>query len=496
MAYLYEDSEWSFKNIQKVYDAIEQIAVEELKLDCYPNQIEVISSQQMLEAYASNGMPIFYQHWSFGKHFALQEEAYKKGRAGLAYEIVINSSPARAYLMEENTMTMQTLVIAHASFGHNFFFKNNYLFKQWTDAESIIDYLTFAKNYINNCEQKYGFERVESLLDSCHALMDHGVDRFKRTPELTPELQEKRRKERDEYTSSQLNDLWRTIPNKKKKKQLDDKKFPEHPEENLLYFIEKYAPNLEQWEREIVRIVRNIAQYWYPQKQTKIANEGTACFVHYYIMTRLDEKNLLPPGAFMEFLSSHTAVCMQQDFSNNINPYALGFNIFMDIKRISENPTEEDKLWFPDIAGGDWLKNIHFAMKNFRDDSLIKQYLSPHLIRKFRMFILDDVEKQPEFTVERIHNERGYKKTRDILSRNNDLQYIEPDIQIIDVDLEGDRSILLHHYQKDQIPLSEKSCLQTLKHFRKLWGYKTILKTIHDGVTREQHVVDIVDGKS
>jgi stage V sporulation protein R len=71
--------------------------------------------------------------------------------------------------MEENTMTMQALVIAHAAYGHNSFFKGNYLFRTWTDADAIVDYLVFAKNYIAECEQRYGIDAVELLLDSCHA---------------------------------------------------------------------------------------------------------------------------------------------------------------------------------------------------------------------------------------------------------------------------------------------------------------------------------------
>ena len=117
------------------------IAVDELGLDVYPVQIEVITSEQMLDAYASVGLPLMYRHWSFGKRFAYHETLYRKGLQGLAYEIVINSNPCICYIMEENSMTMQTLVIAHAAFGHNHFFKNNYLFRQWTDAGGILDYL-------------------------------------------------------------------------------------------------------------------------------------------------------------------------------------------------------------------------------------------------------------------------------------------------------------------------------------------------------------------
>ena len=122
---LFEGADWDFPTLQRIHDACEEIAQTELGLDVYPNQIEIITAEQMLDAYSSSGMPLFYKHWSFGKHFAHHEAFYRKGLRGLAYEIVINSSPCISYLMEENTATMQTLVIAHAAFGHNHFFKNN-----------------------------------------------------------------------------------------------------------------------------------------------------------------------------------------------------------------------------------------------------------------------------------------------------------------------------------------------------------------------------------
>ena len=112
-------------------------------------------------------MPLFYRHWSFGKQFVRNEALYRKGWQGLAYEIVINSNPCVVYLLEENTATMQTLVVAHAAFGHNHFFKNNYVFKQWTDADGILDYLAFAKNYIAECEDRHGAAEVETRAGRC-----------------------------------------------------------------------------------------------------------------------------------------------------------------------------------------------------------------------------------------------------------------------------------------------------------------------------------------
>ena len=152
--------DWTFELLERYHSEIARVA-EHYRLKTYPNQIEVISSEQMMDAYSSVGMPIGYHHWSFGKRFISTEQNYKRGQMGLAYEIVINSDPCIAYLMEENTLPMQALVMAHACYGHNSFFHSNYLFKTWTDAASIIDYLIFARHYISECEERYGIEAVE-----------------------------------------------------------------------------------------------------------------------------------------------------------------------------------------------------------------------------------------------------------------------------------------------------------------------------------------------
>ena len=134
----------------------------------------------MLDAYSSVGLPLMYRHWSFGKRFARDELLYRAGMQSLAYEIVINSNPCIAYLMEENTMTMQALVIAHACFGHNHFFRSNHLFRQWTDADGILDYLAFARRFVAECEERHGLAAVERMLDAAHALQGQGVHRYLR----------------------------------------------------------------------------------------------------------------------------------------------------------------------------------------------------------------------------------------------------------------------------------------------------------------------------
>jgi len=209
---LFTGPNWDFGGLRRVYEAIERIAFDELGLDIYPVQIEVITSEQMLDAYSSVGLPLMYRHWSFGKRFAYHETLYRKGLQGLAYEIVINSNPVICYIMEENSMTMQTLVIAHAAFGHNHFFKNNYLFRQWTDADGILDYLSFARDYVSKCEERYGAEAVERVLDAAHALKEHGVNRY--AHRSRPNLAEEKRRieERRAHEEATYNDLTRTTP--------------------------------------------------------------------------------------------------------------------------------------------------------------------------------------------------------------------------------------------------------------------------------------------
>jgi len=476
-------SEWTFELVERYEKAIAEIAAE-YGLDTYPNQIEIISSEQMMDAYASSGMPLYYHHWSFGKHFLGIQNRYTRGHMGLAYEIVINSNPCIAYLMEENTMMMQALVIAHASYGHNSFFKGNYLFRTWTDAGSIIDYLLFARNYIDHCEQKYGLDAVEKTLDACHALMNYGVDRYKRPYPISASEEVERQKERETYLQKQVNDLWRTIP--VDKSDLDKEKkqrFLDEPQENLLYFIEKKAPLLEPWQREIVRIVRKISQYFYPQRQTQVMNEGWATFWHYTILNTLYDRGLVTDGFMVEFLQSHSSVIAQPAFDSRyysgINPYALGFAMFRDIRRICENPTDEDRRWFPDFAGSDWQKTLDFAMRSFKDESFILQFLSPTVIRDFKLFAVVDDDEEKDIRVEAIHDDQGYRRVRELLAAQYNLGDREPNIQIVDIAMRGNRVMYLQHIQHNRRPLN-KDTVEVLRHLHYLWDFDIQLDSIQD----------------
>lgn len=490
---LFDGAEWTFDVLKKIYDAVEEIGVGEMDLDIYPNQIEVITAEQMLDAYTSTGMPLMYRHWSFGKQFAYEEANYKRGMRSLAYELVINSNPCINYVMEENSATMQTLVFAHAAFGHNHFFKNNYLFQQWTNADAILDYLSFAKDYVTKCEERYGLDEVEQIMDSAHALMRQGISRHPKRLRMKLKDQKKRQQERRDYEQQSYSDLWRTLPpapvdtiiDEETLKSAEEGKTLGLPEENLLYFLEKYSPTLQDWQREILRIVRIISQYFYPQRQTKMMNEGCATYVHYEIMNSMYDKGLLSEGTMMEFLHMHSSVITQPSFNDRrfsgINPYALGFAMMQDIQRIAESPTQEDKDWFPDIAGsGNALDLLKSTWADFRDESFILQYLSPKVIRDFRFFRLHDDAGEPITEVTGIHDERGYREVRQALAAQYDVSRLDPDIKITDADLSGTRRLALVHNVRNGILLSKKDCELTLQHIAQLWGFRVKLSEVDE----------------
>jgi stage V sporulation protein R len=493
-------TDWTPELIKQSYEEIEKIALEEMELEVYPNSVEIISAEQMLDAYSSIGLPIHYNHWSFGKDFESNFNSYSKGRQGLAYEIVINTNPCISYLMEENNMMMQAMVIAHAAFGHNAVFKNNECFKQWTEASNIIDYMMFARDYIRQCEERYGESEVEKVLDAAHALAPHGVDKFSRkhTPRLSEEARLQKLISEEDAKQKELDIiLKRTSYKDVDLSEHDDGDNPEE-EENLLYFIMKKSPSLPQWKREIIRIVYKINQYFYPQGQTKNLNEGFASFTHYYIMTRMEEKGMISPDAFMYFLESHSGVIFQPEYHRRyyggINPYALGFAIFQDIKRICDNPTEEDKYWFPHLIGKRWQDAVKDAAFEYRDDSFVSQYLSPKVIRDLKLFSVNILVTEGKLEdaaviqtdadgnthsaraiVSDIHDEVGYRNIRNNLAKSFERINFVPQIMVVGADLDGDRALKLKYNSYMGRTLDVEDAILVTSYIDSLWGYQVDL---------------------
>jgi len=226
-----------------------------------------------------------------------------------------------------------------------------------------------------------------------------------------------------------------------------------------------------------------VAQYFYPQRLTKVANEGAATFWHYTLLNELYDTGEVDDGFMLEWLANHSDVVAQPPFDSRgfrgINPYSLGFAIYRDIRRICEQPTDEDRQWFPELAGTAWNEAIFFAMANFKDDSLMEQYLSPKVMREMRLFLLHDGEDdRRHYHVEAIHNEDGYLKLRQALASQYRLEYHTPSIMVARAGDDTERALLLQHRVEGGRLLETDSTEAVMKFVKELWKFDVVLEEV------------------
>jgi spore cortex formation protein SpoVR/YcgB (stage V sporulation) len=480
--YLFESNIWTLPLVEKTLKAVLDLA-KDYGLDLYKPSVEIISSTQMLEMYTSGGLPNNFTHWTFGRDFIQQQKEYLAGQSGLAYEIVINSNPCIAYLMDTNTMTMQALVLAHAAVGHNNFFKTNYLFKDNSDADSILDYTLYAKEFIQRCEDRYGSDPVEDVLDIGLLMQIYGVDKCKRSTDLTYKNVQQKIIDLKRNISTGRDPLFvDNMKQVKHLKQLQDalkhgeaKRVAQAGQENVLAFLAKYSGNRDLNEdfREILNIQCALAQYFYPQRLTKLMNEGWASFWHHRLMTDLWEAGKLTEGSYLEFLHSHTNVLYNYGGGPD-NVYKLGFEMFQDIKRMCENPTEEDLKFRPEICNTDWLTTLKDIAANYRDDSFVLQFLSPKVIRDFGLFEIADDDEDFLKAVD-IADTGGYNSIRKSLSEQYSWEYRIPDLQVTDVIWDGTLVLTYTPFRErgladDVLSGGGGGALHLLEAVRMLWG--------------------------
>jgi stage V sporulation protein R len=497
-------ADWNEELLRRCWEECKVIAQEDMRQTYYEPQIEVVSAAQMLEAYTSSGLPVWYSHWSYGKELVKSEADYKKGLMGLAYEIVINSNPCIAYLMEENNALVQLLVIAHASIGHSAVFKNNFMFKNYTDAAGIVSYLSFARRYILMCEERYGVDEVEAVLDACHALSLYGTDSAKRNRALNSEQEEKKAIERFAQQLYDYDAVWQKVGkglvDKAKADQAppaedDEEGLLAEPQENLLYFIEKHG-KIPAWKKELIRINRMIAQYFDPQRKTKVLNEGYATFTHYYILNRLYDKGLIDEGSMHEFFRMHSGVIAQRAQAA-FNPYKLGFEIFMSLKAACEDGCKDpdDEPYHGHLKGQPWQDVLQEAMMNYTDETFILQFLAPSVAKKLEMFaIRDHGLYDEEYLITEVARPESFRELRAKLAAQYHISRYKPDIQVIGND---DDVLRLKHFVVNNRPLNEEQANDVIAHASYLWG-GTVKLTMYiddgDGETSVPHVIMALNG--
>jgi stage V sporulation protein R len=495
--YLATGTEWDVSLIENAWPVIDKLG-QKYGWKGYKPQFEIITYDQMLECYATVGMPCCYDHWSVGKRYTNDMDDYKKGLKGLAYEMIINTDPAICYLMENNSACMQLLVMAHAAVGHSHFFKHNYLFKEWTDATHILDYMVYAKRFIARCEEKYGNVVVENILDAAHSIQLFSIDKYQRRSKTIAEEKDrliKRLQHQDEFFNAIFDDTQEYSAKTQKiltsLDKLDDNIMPgsRDTDENLLRIIAKNAAHLRPWMKEVLNIVSNIGQYFYPQYQDKVMNEGFASMAHYTLMNDMFDNGLISEGYILEFLDSHSGVTFQPAYNqkskrghsmySGINPYALGFNVFMDIKRICQNPDDEDKRYFSEIAGKDWVETVNFVVENFKDETFIQQYLSPKIIRKMGLFVVAKSELQMDYSgdlykdvlITGTEADKDYQTVKESLAKQYSLSERLP---ILDARIDRVHGVkhlaITHHMRHNGDHLHDSSLGNTLELIAMLWG--------------------------
>jgi stage V sporulation protein R len=483
----FKGKEWTQGMIEDIWVEIEK-AAKVYDLDYYPPRIEIISSEQMLDNYCSVAMPVMYPHWSFGKQFMREAKNYKSGKSGLAFEVVINSNPSISYIMNSNSLCLQILVLAHAGVGHSSFFKNNYMFKQYTDASTIIDFLVYARDYISQCEEKYGIKNVERILDAAHALQSFSIDKILPPKPKTSAMIATLNQAKEDHALESAHFLWDSLfLNKTKPKSQTN----ELREDNILKFIQQHSAILENWEKNIIGIILYLAQYFYPQMQTQVGNEGFATFWHYQLMNDLYDNDIIDEGIMLEFIDNHNAVIAQQipfrkhpitgdlmenPYFSGFNPYYLGFNIYSDVKRISTNPTDFDKRTMPNFIGKDWVDNIKELGYNFVDDGFIMQGLSPALMDKLKLFTITEVQSEPYYLVEDTSSESHYQRIKTSLSNQYNLHTRLPELYIYKCDLKGERCLDLLYNSHNGEELHKVHAQKTIGYIRNLWGHTVAIR--------------------
>ena len=453
-------TQWTVDDLKYWDDRIRE-KVDEFGLSCFPQEFEVCDHEQMLGYMAYHGLPAHYPHWSFGKSFEKLKTLYDYGVSGLPYEMVINANPSLAYLMRDNSLCLQVLTIAHV-YGHNDFFKNNFMFRNTRPEQAISNAKLRAdrvRSYIE--DPSIGLQKVEEILDAAHALSLQ-CRRDTAIRKLKPEEQRQRALEQAQPPA----DPFAAIHKPPEMEEPDLNRVPLEPEEDLLLFIADNNPWLAEWQRDLLHMVHEETQYFLPQMETKIMNEGWASFWHHRIMNSLD----LPEDLHLEFLVHHNQVI--RPHPGGINPYYVGFMVWHDILRRYDDPTPEDIEYGgePDKSG---MEKIFEVRETDRDISFLRRFLTPRLMREMDMF--EYRQRDKKLVVSRVSDEENWREVRNTLLRNIGLSGI-PVIRIIDADYRGSRILYLQH-DHDGRDLDIEYLEKTLAYVHRLWGREVLLET-------------------
>lgn len=419
-------------------------------LDFYPMRYEICPAD-IIYTFGAYGMPTRFSHWSFGKTFNKMKMQYDFGLSKI-YELVINSNPCYAFLLDGNSLIQNKLIVAHV-LAHCDFFKNNARFS--VSNRNMVESMSATAERISRYEIEHGTEAVEQFIDAVLAIQEHvdpqiirpdKLDKGRYTARRMQELEEEAKRQQP---PGRYDDLWGIEEEDKghsNKYAAASRSFPLEPEKDIMWFIQEYSDILEDWQRDIMSMLREEMLYFWPQMETKIMNEGWASYWHQRILREMD----LTSDETVEYAKLNASVV--QPSRHSLNPYYLGLKIFEDIERR-------------------WDREKMFDVREYDSDiSFLRNYLTKELVSDLDLYVFE--KKGAEWKI----TDKAWENIRDqlVISRVNGGS---PYLVVTDGDhLRSGELMIKHLYEGIELDL--KYMERTLPHVYLLWGKPVHLHTM------------------
>jgi stage V sporulation protein R len=453
-------------------------------LDFYPVIFEMVDFNEMNEVASFGGFPVRYPHWRFGMQYQYMEKSYSYGLHKI-YEMVINNNPCYAYLLDNNKMVDQKMVVAHV-YAHCDFFKNNAYFR--VTNRKMMDEMANHGMRIRKYAARFGVEVVENFLDMCFSI-EHLIDADSAFVSAgsndAAETQEDSKGSRvPRLKSKSYMDPYINPPDyiQQKREEMAEKarhretRFPPRPEKDVLMFLLQYAP-IPNWQRDILSIVREESYYFAPQAQTKIMNEGWATYWHTKIMT----EKCLEDSELVDYADHQSGTLGGQPGS--LNPYKLGYELYKDIEyrwntgRFGKEYDECDDLatrrhWDLDLGQG--LEKIFQVRSIYNDMNFIDDFLTEDFCREQKLFSYKLNEKTGMYEID----DRSMKQIKEklLFSLTN---MGHPYITVVDGNYENRGELYLKH-RHDGVDLRIDYAQATLERVFGIWSRPVHVQTIVD----------------
>ncbi len=453
-------------------------------LDFFPILYEVLDYKTMNEVAAYGGFPTRYPHWRFGMDYEQLSKSYEWGLSKI-YEMVINTNPAYAYLLEGNSTTDQKLVMAHVC-AHVDFFKNNYYFSKTN--RKMIDGMANHASRVRRHMARWGQDVVEEFIDTCLSL-ENLIDPMsayivRQRPPRTAEQQradEEAEPEVGKLRSKGYMDSFINPPSyleaQKKKKEEEAKKlrrrFPEEPQRDVLQFLIENAP-LEHWQRDVLEVVRDEAYYFAPQAMTKIMNEGWATYWHSKILT----EKALHASEIIDYADACSGVLATAP--GKLNPYKLGVELLRNIedrwnkgqfgKEWDEcDSMDQKKDW--DRRTGLGRAKIFEVRKLYNDITFLDEFFTLEFCIEQKFYSFGFQERSGNWEI----MSRDFKKVKDQLLKMLTNRG-QPVIVVEDGNFENRSELLLKHVHEGT-DLDANQARDTLRNAAKVWSRPVSLLT-------------------